>query len=198
MPVWLVRILAVISALITLTVFGMMAYAWYQENERNEAAMIRLKFGTMVVDVREQILSTSTVSIDLGSMEDLARLAEMNQTMIFHMKKDSMHYYFFQANGTMYRYSVSDTSKYLTVGNVLDAEKNEIIDAAGPLVAQNSSAGYQYQPVDDPFPNVKTTWQTNNEVWTMKDTSNPGVHNEVEFVLKSEKDAILLRKVKLS
>jgi hypothetical protein len=61
----------------------------------------------MLIDVYEQNLAPSSSIIDVQNIDDLARLAERHSTMILHMKRNFLHYYFVQNNSTTYRYVVS-------------------------------------------------------------------------------------------
>jgi hypothetical protein len=45
--------------------------------------------------------------IDVTSIDDLAKMAEHQNTMILHMMLNFLHYYLVQGNGTMYRYVFS-------------------------------------------------------------------------------------------
>jgi hypothetical protein len=61
----------------------------------------------MMVDVYEKSLEPTSTIIDVTSIDDLAKLAERQGTMILHMVINFLHYYLVQNNGTTYRYMVS-------------------------------------------------------------------------------------------
>ena len=61
--------------------------------------------------------------IDVTSMDDLAKLAERQGTMILHMTINFLHYYLVQNNGTTYRYVIS-TGKKGIIEN--DSDHNEL------------------------------------------------------------------------
>lgn len=110
-PVWALRFAA-------LTGFGFSAYGlivvgmkMYSTASQSQDALIRLKYGGMLVDVYEQTIAPSASIIDVSAMDDLARLAERHGTMILHMTRNFLHYYFVQSNGITYRYVIASGRK---------------------------------------------------------------------------------------
>ena len=69
------------------------------------AAAIRIKYGALLVDIYDRGLETPSPVIDVTSIEDLAKLAERQNLMILHLKRDSMHYYLVQNEVATYRYA---------------------------------------------------------------------------------------------
>jgi signal peptidase I len=105
--VWIIRVVSLIGfafSLLGLIGTGMNVY---RTASQSQDALIRLKYGGMLVDVYEQNLAPSSSVIDVATMDDLARLAERQGTMILHMTRNFLHYYFVQSNGTTYRYVIS-------------------------------------------------------------------------------------------
>lgn len=78
---------------------------------QSEEALIRLRYGAMIMDVYERSLDTSLAVTDVTSMDDLAKMAERQNTMILHMTLNFLHFYLVQGNGAMYRYIVSAGKK---------------------------------------------------------------------------------------
>jgi signal peptidase I len=79
--------------------------------QQSGEAFIRLRYGSMLVDVYEKSLEPTATTIDVTSMDDLAKLAERQGTMILHMTSNFLHYYLVQNNGTTYRYVISTGKK---------------------------------------------------------------------------------------
>ena len=69
-----------------------------KQNDRD--AVIRLKYGGLLMDVQEYALTATSPLVDVNTIEDLARLAERQNTMILHMTNS----YLVQAQGITYRY----------------------------------------------------------------------------------------------
>lgn len=69
-----------------------------KQNDRD--AVIRLKYGGLLMEVQEYALATTSPLVDVNTIDDLARLAERQNTMILHMT----NYYLVQAQGITYRY----------------------------------------------------------------------------------------------
>lgn len=110
-PVWVLRFGAIIGFLISvygLTVAGMKVY---RTASRSQDALIRLKYGGMLVDVYEQNIAPTSSVIDVSTMDDLARLADRHGTMILHMTRNFLHYYFVQNGGITYRFVIASGVK---------------------------------------------------------------------------------------
>ena len=55
----------------------------------------------------EQNLAPTTSTVDVTTIDNLAKLAERHGTMILHMSRNFLHYYLVQANNITYRYVIS-------------------------------------------------------------------------------------------
>jgi signal peptidase I len=88
---------------------GLLVLGWpiIKIARENKEALFRLKYGALVMDVHEGNLEPTAPIIDVTSMDDLARLAERQSTMILHTKLNFLDYYFVQVNGATYRHVVS-------------------------------------------------------------------------------------------
>ena len=71
---------------------------------RDPHAIIRMKYGSLLMDVYERGLESLSPVIDVAGIDDLARLAERQNAMIMHVKHDEVHYYLVQAEGKAYRF----------------------------------------------------------------------------------------------
>ncbi|MBC7877721.1 MAG: signal peptidase I [Anaerolineales bacterium] len=99
----LISLLGLGFSLIGLVIAGTYVYrtAW-----QSEEALIRLKYGAILVDIQEQSLKPASSVIDVTKIDDLARLAERHGTMILHKQLNSLHTYLVQSNEMNYRYVV--------------------------------------------------------------------------------------------
>jgi signal peptidase I len=106
-PVWIVRFISLLG--FGLSLYGSTAagISLYRAASRSQEALIRLKYGSMLVDVYEQNVAPTSPVIDVAAMDDLARLAERHGTMILHMTRNFLHYYFVQNGGVTYRYVIT-------------------------------------------------------------------------------------------
>ena len=77
------------------------------------------------MDVYESTLESTATSIDVASIDDLARLAERQSTMILHMTRNFLHYYLVQGSGVTYRYVISTRKKGIVK---VEPSRDEIID----------------------------------------------------------------------
>ncbi len=106
-----VRIFALLGSLISFSGLVILGMSVFTTARQSEDALIRLRYGSMLVDVYEKSLVTSSTMIDVTNIDNLAKLAERQGTMILHMLINFLHYYFVQSNGITYRYVVNSGKK---------------------------------------------------------------------------------------
>jgi signal peptidase I len=97
----------------------------YNATSRNQDALIRLKYGAMLVDVQEASLQATASLIDVSSMQDLAKLAERHGGMILHMRKNLSDHYLIQNNGTTYRHIIGTDQTGITQPAPIENKKIE-------------------------------------------------------------------------
>jgi len=71
----------------------------------NRAALLDLKYGPLLVEVQDEAQLPVT-TIEVSSMEDLAKLAERHQSMILCLDRPPLRHYLVHHEGTTYRYTV--------------------------------------------------------------------------------------------
>jgi hypothetical protein len=74
---------------------------------QSEETSIQMRYGSILMDVYEQSLDAGLPIINVTSIDDLAKMAERQNTMIMHMKVDLLPCYLVQGNGVIYRYGNS-------------------------------------------------------------------------------------------
>jgi len=102
-----IRALALLGLGISFSSLVIIGLFTFNMASKSEEALIRLRYGSTLVDVYEKNLEPTSATIDVTSMDDLAKLAERQGTMILHMTRNFLHYYLVQNNGTTYRYVIS-------------------------------------------------------------------------------------------
>jgi signal peptidase I len=80
----------------------------YMATQRSQETAIRIRYGSMLMDVHDRGFESISSVIEVTSIDDLAKLAERQNAMILHMIRDSLHYYFVQSDGATYRYVNSE------------------------------------------------------------------------------------------
>ena len=106
-----VPVLRFISLLVVgLSLGGMLILGLQIQNlaQNDRAAFVRVKFGSLIVDIKRGSLKDSSHMIDVTSIDDLAKLAERYNVMILHDAHDNMHSYYVQGEGITYRYLDED------------------------------------------------------------------------------------------
>jgi hypothetical protein len=114
----------------------------YDASSKNQDALIRLKYGGLLVDVQEASLQATASMIDVSSMQDLAKLAERHGSMILHMRKNLSDHYLVQNNGTTYRYIIGTDETSVTqstpLENKIEAPKSHRANPL-PALSQNKT-----------------------------------------------------------
>jgi signal peptidase I len=119
-----VRAFALLGLGISLSGLVIMGLSVFNIAQQNEHALIRLRYGSILVDIYEKYLEPNSTFIDVTSMDDLAKLAERQGTMILHMTVNFLHYYLVVLDdGITYRYVVSTGKKGISESA---PESNEI------------------------------------------------------------------------
>ncbi len=105
------RQISLIGAGITLVGFLVLGLAIFLLSRSSQQTYLQLKYGSMLVDVQSRSLDASSPAIDVVTMDDLAKLAERNNTLILHESAGPIHTYFVQNDRTTYRYSLVEAGK---------------------------------------------------------------------------------------
>ncbi len=93
-----------------LSVSGLLILALYTSRKvhASQEALVQVKYGSMLVDVKDKPLEMSLPSIDVMTMDDLAKLAERHSGVILHEAHGLVHYYFVQGDRIIYRYMINE------------------------------------------------------------------------------------------
>lgn len=93
-----------------LSVMGMLSLAWILSSlaRQSQAALIRVKYDSLLVDVDEPTLNFSMPEVNLAAMDDLAKLAARDNTFIIHAARNFSHEYLVQSGQVIYRYSTRE------------------------------------------------------------------------------------------
>lgn len=81
--------------------------------KRDQNAFIHIKHGALIINVYERGINTLNSVIEVTSIDDLAKLAQRQNTMILHTFRNAQHDYFVQSDGTTYRYRVNSNKNNL-------------------------------------------------------------------------------------
>jgi hypothetical protein len=104
-----IRVLGVGGLILSLLSLLILGWYIYDTTQRNQETLIRIKYGSLLMDVYDRGFENISPVIEVSDIDDLAKLAERQSTMILHMTRDFLHYYFVQSNGTTYRYVSSES-----------------------------------------------------------------------------------------
>jgi signal peptidase I len=102
-----IRLIALLGLALSLGGLVIVASRIFGTAKQNQEALIRLKYGGLLVNVYERNLAPANMLIDVTNIDELAKLAERHNTVILHMALNFIHYYMVQCNGLTYRYVFS-------------------------------------------------------------------------------------------
>ena len=119
-----------------LSLLGLLFLGWVAISaaRKSEEMLIRLRYSSLLMDVYERGLDATLPVIDVTSIDDLARMAERQNTMIMHMRLNFLHFYLVQNNGTLYRYVLSTGKRGIPDKEAIAQEVFGIIPQSGDAV----------------------------------------------------------------
>lgn len=103
-PVSTTRFISLIGLVITLGGLVALGVYYYSMSTHSPAAVNRIKYGAMLIDVYDHGLLNLGPVIEVAALDDLAKLAERQSIMILHLAHDRADYYIVQLESAIYRY----------------------------------------------------------------------------------------------
>jgi hypothetical protein len=114
-------------------------------SHRDSEAFIRMKYKPLLIDVQTGSHDTSSRSIDVSSIDDLAKLAEKHNATILHEAQADNHKYFVQGNGVLYRYSLRVGGPGISVDFPM-ASQDDMLSSNQPKPRKKRSGTEEDQP----------------------------------------------------
>ncbi len=102
------RIISVLGLCLSLAAALLVGISIYKDAKRSQDTFIRLRYGSLLADIYDRGLDEFSPIIEVATIDDLAKIAERQNTMILHTMRDSLHFYFVQSDGTTYRYVINE------------------------------------------------------------------------------------------
>ncbi len=183
LDVRLARVISLVGLSFAILGFVLIGMNIYDTTRKNQDALIRLKYGGMLVDVYEANLESTVSMIDVTSIEDLAKLAERHGSMILHINKNLSDHYLIQNNGTTYRYII-DADQTMAIQPVplekkrVETQKSHKANPM-PLLSQNKTVRRSVVP-HSPTAVVETAVEPLTN--TLEETMELKPHHEVTAV----------------
>jgi hypothetical protein len=100
----LARWASVIGVVFSLLGFAFTLLSYTQTARKGEAAVISLRYGGMIVDIKKGVRVDDHNLVEVGKIEDLARFAERAGVMILHEYRWKRHVYYVQDGNSLFRY----------------------------------------------------------------------------------------------
>jgi len=99
------RIVSAVVLLLSLACLAALGWLVNRAAQRDPAALYKLKYGALLVDVRPGLRPAALHAVDVASMDDLARLAERSNAVILHEASAGQHIYTVEGEQLSYRFS---------------------------------------------------------------------------------------------
>jgi len=189
-----VRVVALFGSFISLCCILVLFLYAYTAVQQDQQALIRLKYGSLLVDVYEGSYEPTSPVIDVTSIDSLAKLAERHNTMILHITRNFLHDYLVQGNNATYRYSISSGTNNVTARTPVQQKAYEVAWNASqsqPADARQYYQNLEYWGVDHPYCDLEDTQPTKMEQRRYGSSiyTNEVAHNEPD-------QTMFLRKIK--
>ncbi len=107
-PVEQVRVISVVTLLVSLVGLAVFGMASLRGKRIGEAERIQTRFGAMLITVDDANFENTSRVIDVTAFDDLVRLAMRDERMIMHQFAGNMHRYYVQENAIVYRYRLEE------------------------------------------------------------------------------------------
>jgi len=133
-----IRVFALLGLGLSLGGLMILGFYVFTTARQSQEALIRLRYGALLVNVYERNLEPASTLIDVTTIDELAKLAERHNTMILHMTLNFLHFYLVQCNGTTYRYVIStgksgiaetESAHKEIIRYAIDLQENSIAEA---------------------------------------------------------------------
>jgi signal peptidase len=112
----LIALFGLIGSLMGLTLLGIRLQRLSQHDQEK---FFHIKYSSMMIDVQNADSLPLSSTIDVASMDALAKLAERFNAMILHIEQGVLHTYYVQAGGIIYRFTMKP---HKTISTCLEGE----------------------------------------------------------------------------
>jgi signal peptidase len=107
LPIGSIRLFGLLGLIVSSGALSVIGWRIFKTARQNQEESIRLRYGSLLVNVYERDLMPASAFIDVTAIDELAKLAERHNTVILHMTLNFLHCYLVQSNGITYRYVFS-------------------------------------------------------------------------------------------
>ena len=144
LPVSGVRLGSSIIFLISVGLLGFLMYSTEKMSRTSQSTGIQLRYSPMIVNVQKQPPALRRGDVEVQKFEDLARLAERNNSVILHeFDQDGTHTYLVEEENTIYRLKFKESIPNFKIDELKIVE-DELIQAL-----EQKQFELYYQPMVD-------------------------------------------------
>lgn len=100
------RLISLIALILSAVGLALLWQNLQKLSGRDQEEFIRVKFGAQLVEIRKTNFGTGTTMVDVSTIDDLAKLAELHNGMILHHGREGGHVYYVRGDGITYRFDL--------------------------------------------------------------------------------------------
>lgn len=143
-PVGGVRWVSSIILLLSAGLLGFLMYSTDKMSKTSQSSGIQLRYSPMIVNIQKQPPILGRGDVEVQKFEDLARLAERNNSVILHqVDPDGTHAYLVEEENTIYRLNFTESVPDLELEHMQKVE-SELLQAL-----EQNQFELLYQPIFD-------------------------------------------------
>lgn len=131
LPVKAGRLVSLLGLCLSLAGIGVLFGVISQAARQDGEVYTRMKYGSMLVDVRGHVPPSSSRIVDVLSMDDLAKMAEKSSSVILHETRGVTHDYYLQDGNVTYHFSTGLRDEHAAHPGHADHAK--LTPAEGPV-----------------------------------------------------------------
>jgi hypothetical protein len=96
---------------------GLLAWIYLRSVRRDPLVAIRLKYGAQLVAMRPQAFEIGGATVDVASLDDLARVAEKQGRLIHWVAREAAYDFFVPAGDTLYAFRLAAPAEAVPAGD---------------------------------------------------------------------------------
>jgi len=108
LKVWTARLVALSGLILSLGGILVVSLLMFEARQGSELSRLQAKYGPLLITVRSVDPGSDSRMIEVGSIEDLAKIADRNGCMILHQTQGTIHHYFVRDGEVSYRYRLAN------------------------------------------------------------------------------------------
>jgi len=118
------RVFSVVGLGLSISGSLILGLFFYRKVRGNQEALVQMKYGSLLVDVRDRLGDQHLPPVDVFTMEDLVTIAERQSGVILHALHGLVNYYYVQGEKVLFRFVVNEGDEGLVESQPLYLSDN--------------------------------------------------------------------------